>query len=78
MNSPIWPEIQLARDFMNVLVTCKFDEAPIENEVVVDQTTFSPYKSMGAFGCHGNQFSSNLPPNLMQPFPHSNDASNKI
>ena len=40
MNSPIWPEIELFRDFMDVFVTCKFDEAPIKNEVVIDRTTF--------------------------------------
>ena len=38
VNSPIWPEIEIIRDFMAVLVTCKFDEAPIKNEVVIDQT----------------------------------------
>ena len=42
VNSLIWPEIELVRDFMDVLVTCKFDEAPIKNEEVIDQTTFSP------------------------------------
>ena len=36
------------------------------------------YKSMRAFCCHGNQSWSNLPQNLMQPFPHSNDATYKI
>ena len=39
---------------------------------------FSHIKSMGAFCCHGNQFWSNLPQNLMQPFPHSSDATHKI
>ena len=42
VNSPIWPKIELVRDFIDVLVTCKFDEAPIKNEVVIDQTPFSP------------------------------------
>ena len=41
VNSPIWPKIEIIRDFMAVLVTCKFDEAPIKNEVIIDQT-FSP------------------------------------
>ena len=30
--SPIWPEIELIRDFMPVLITCTFDEEPIKNE----------------------------------------------
>ena len=42
MNSPIWPEIKLVPDFMTVLVTCKFDEDLIKNEVAILQTTFSP------------------------------------
>ena len=47
--------IEIVRDFMDVLVTCRFDEALIKNEVVIDRTNFPHYKSMGAFGCHGNQ-----------------------
>ena len=42
VNCPIWPEIELVRDYIDVLVTCKFDKAPITNEVVIDRTTFSP------------------------------------
>ena len=42
MNSLIWPEIKLVPDFMTVLVTCKFDEDLIKNEVAILQTTFSP------------------------------------
>ena len=33
---------------------------------------------MGAFCCRGNQFWSNLPQNLMQPFPYPNYATHKI
>ena len=39
---------------------------------------FPHYKSMGAFCCHGNQFWSNQPQNLKQPFPHPSDAIHKI
>ena len=39
---------------------------------------FSHYNPMGAISCHGNQFQSDLAQNLMQPFPHPNDASDKI
>ena len=38
---------------------------------------FPHYNPMGAICCHGNQ-SSDLDKNLMQPFPHPNDASDKI
>ena len=40
---------------------------------------FPHYKLMGAFYCHGNQsFVPICPQNLMQPFPHPNDATHKI
>ena len=39
---------------------------------------FPHYKSMGVFCCHGNQFWSNLPQNLKQPFPHPTNATHKI
>ena len=26
VHHPIWPEIELVRDFMTILVTCKFEE----------------------------------------------------
>ena len=29
-NIPIWPEIKLLRDFIAVLVTCKFEKLPIK------------------------------------------------
>ena len=39
---------------------------------------FPYYKSMGAIGCHGNQFWSNLRKNLMQLFLHTSEATYKI
>ena len=40
---------------------------------------FPHYHPMGAIRCHGHQSSdSNLAQNLMQPFPHPNDGSDKI
>ena len=30
--SPIWPNFELVRDVMDVLVTCKYEEDPIKNE----------------------------------------------
>ena len=40
--SPIWPNFELVRDVMDVLVTCKYEEDPIKNEGARVDTTFSP------------------------------------
>ena len=39
---PIWPNFELFRDVMNVLVSCKYEEDPIKNEGARMDTTFSP------------------------------------
>ena len=40
---------------------------------------FPHYKSMGVFCCNGHEFFlSNLPQNIMQPFPTPSDATHKI
>ena len=39
---PIWPNFELVRDVMNVLVTCKYEENPIKNEGARVDPTFSP------------------------------------
>ena len=39
---PIWPNFELVRDVMNVLVTCKYEEDRIKNEGARVDTTFSP------------------------------------
>ena len=41
-SSPIWPEIELHRDFTTVLVTSKFEENPITNEGATVSTTVFP------------------------------------
>ena len=38
----IWPNFELVRDVMDVLVTCKYEEDPIKNEGARVDTTFSP------------------------------------
>ena len=38
---PIWPILELVRDVMYVLVTCKYEEDPIKNEGARVLTTFS-------------------------------------
>ena len=52
----------------------------IQSEVVALECSqhFPHYNPMGAIHCHGNQFLSDLAENLMQPFPHPNDASDEI
>ena len=39
---PIWPNFELVRDVIDVLVTCKYEEDPIKNEGATVFTTFSP------------------------------------
>ena len=39
---PIWPNFELVRDVMDVLVTCKYEEDLIKNEGARVDTTFSP------------------------------------
>ena len=39
---PIWPNFELLRDVIDVLVTCKYEEDPIKNEGDRVLTTFSP------------------------------------
>ena len=39
---PIWPNFELFRDVMDVLVTCKYEEDLIKNEGARVDTTFSP------------------------------------
>ena len=39
---PIWPNFELVRYIMDVLVTCKYKEDPIKNEGARVDTTFSP------------------------------------
>ena len=40
--NPIWPNFELVRDVIDVLVTCKYKEDPIKNEGARVNTTFSP------------------------------------
>ena len=75
---PIWLKFKPVQDFMHVLVICKLKRIGPKTTQKRWRHYFPHYKSMGAFCCHGNQFWSNLPKNLMQPFPHPNDATHKI
>ena len=65
---------------MYVLVTCKNEEYLIKNEGARVVTTFPHYNPMGAIYQlpWTPEFRSDLAQNLMQPFPHPNDGSDKI
>ena len=39
---PIWPNFEIVRDVMDVLVTCKYEEDPIKNEGARVVTTCFP------------------------------------
>ena len=50
VNSLTWPKFELFRDFMAALVTCKYEEYPMKNEVTID--LFLHYKYMWAYFRH--------------------------
>ena len=74
-SGPIWPKLELIRDFMPVLVTCKFEKNLIKTTEKRWRHHFPHYKSMGTFCCHGNQ---SFVPKPHATFPHPNDASYQI
>ena len=47
-SGPIWPKFELVRDFMPVLVKCKFDEYRIKTEGVSMEKSFRPIISQWA------------------------------
>ena len=49
VNIPIWPEFKLVRDFMAVLVTCKFEDIRSRVAALSSRQHFLHYKSMGKF-----------------------------
>ena len=55
VSGPIWPKFELVRDFMHVLVTCKYEKDRIKSNRERWRHHFPHYKSMGAFCCHGHQ-----------------------
>ena len=42
VSSPIWPKFEIVRDFMHVLVTCKYKKDRIKNSREKVETSFSP------------------------------------
>ena len=55
VSGPIWLKFKLVRDFMHVLVTCKYKKDQIKNNEKRWRHHFPHYKSMRAFCCHGIQ-----------------------
>ena len=43
VSGPIWPKFELVRDFVHVLVTCKYKKDQIKNNREKVETSFSPY-----------------------------------
>ena len=42
VSGPIWPKFEHIRDFMHVLVTCKYKKDQIKNNRENVETSFSP------------------------------------
>ena len=42
VSGPIWPKFELVRDFLHVLVTCKYKKDQIRNNREKVETSFSP------------------------------------
>ena len=62
-----------------MLCMFSYEEDPIKNEGARVFTTFSPLKLYGSYPLPWTpEFRSDLAQNLMQPFPHPNDGSDKI
>ena len=55
VSGPIWLKFKLVRDFMHVLVTCKYNNYWQKTTEKSWRHGFPHYKSMGVFCCHGNQ-----------------------
>ena len=43
VSGPIWPKFKVVRDFMHVLVTCKYKKDRIKNNREKVETSFSPF-----------------------------------
>ena len=63
---------------MYVIVTCKYEKDPIKNSRENVATPFSSLWPYGSYLPWKPEFLSDLAQNLMQAFPHPNDASDKI
>ena len=57
------PKSKFIQAFMPVLVTYKFEEDPIKNNIVSQY--FPHYTSIGVFGCRGNQSFDSICPKIL-------------
>ena len=55
VSGPIWPKFELVRDFMHVLVTCKYKKDRIKSNREIWKHPFPHYKLMRPFCCYGHQ-----------------------
>ena len=77
-NGPIWLEIELVRDFMSILITCKFDEHPIKMKLLSLEEHF-PIINLGKISVTvETRLLIQSVQNFMQPFPYPSDAIHKI
>ena len=53
VSSLIWPKFKLVRDFLHILVTCKYKKDQIKRNREKVEKPF--YKTIGDFCCHGHQ-----------------------
>ena len=54
-SGPNWPKFKLIRDFMHVLVTCKYTKIGSKATEKRWRHHFPHYKTIGAFCCHWHQ-----------------------
>ena len=73
------PNFELMQAVMHVIVTCKYKKDPIKNSRENVMTPFSPLLHYASYPLPWKpEFWSDLHQNLMQSFPHLNDASDKL
>ena len=76
---PIRPNFELIQALMHVIVTCKYEKDPIKSIRENMMTSFFPLQLYGSYLLPWKpEFWSDLDQNLLKPFPHPNDASDKI
>ena len=78
VSGPIWLKFKLVRDFTHVLITWKYKKDWLKSNREKVETS-SPLLVSGSFLLPWKpEFWSNLPPNLMQPFPNPSDAIHNL
>ena len=89
VSRPIWPKFELVRDFMHVLVTCKYKKGSDQKQPRNGgDIVFLIISQWGLSVAMKTRVLPNLPPlappqkkkkkKLMRPFPHPSDATHKL